>query len=65
MYESISNGRILDKKDWKSSLRRDASSAKQGRGQRVDLPSRMIHRIILLVKISIRREEDKGKLRNI
>ena len=30
MYESVSNGMILDKKDWESSPRRDASSAKQG-----------------------------------
>ena len=30
MYESVSNGRILEKKDWESSSRRDASLAKQG-----------------------------------
>ena len=61
----ISYGRILVIKVWESSLRRNASSAKRNRGQMFDLPSRTTHRTILLVRISIKREWDKGKLRNI
>ena len=65
MYKSVSYGRILVIEVWENSPRRNVSPTKQSRGQRFNMPSRTTRRTILLVRISIKKEQDKGKLRNI
>ena len=64
-YKSVSCGRILVTKVWESSPRRNVLVAKQSRDQKFNLPSGTTHQTILLVRISIKREQDKAKLRNI
>ena len=64
-YELIFRGRSLMMRGWDYSPRINTSLAKQSRGKMSDVSSRTTHQTIILIRISIKKEQDKGKLGNI